>query len=114
MPLSPGRGGTRLSRGSQKSIAYQTINSTYVQTSVPLYFTPIVDDFVPLLEPLEVFIQVVENPDPVGCFNITILDDDAAEPPEDFLVELVFSTPPATLDPNVTTVIILDNDGLYM
>ena len=47
------------------------------------------------------------------CVNITILEDDALETSETFTVTLTTSDPDVMIDTNVTTVVILDNDGEY-
>ena len=47
------------------------------------------------------------------CVNITILEDDALETSETFTVTLTTSDLDVMIDTNVTTVIILDNDGEY-
>ena len=69
-------------------------------------------------EPIALGLTPVDRPPPyTDCFNIPIIDDLEREPPEMFMVELVFLSPPLfniSLEPNVTTVIILDNDGLCM
>ncbi len=46
------------------------------------------------------------------CVNITILEDDILEGPEDFQTNLSTSVDRVTLDPEMATVNIEDDDGM--
>lgn len=69
---------------------------------------PAEDDFEPLEEVGEV---TASNPE--MCHNITIVDDDFIEPPEDLEATLrrVFNVADVNLSPALTTVTIVDADG---
>ena len=89
------------------------------QQSRIMYYSPLDEmDYVRIAESDGLVFLTFDDENRRQCFFLEITDDGLVEDTESLTIDLVFSSflsspSGVLLDPNVTTVQILDNDGMY-